>query len=117
MEEQKIADTGSQSRLIEPLEAQQDLIFGQMVKATATYRRTATWLGNGLTRKEWVLSMFQNPLTGVFLGYRTLRQGVSEMSYTDEPTTFKIDQCITAALVCFGPYDNPVYVPVGCLRL
>ncbi len=108
----------NQSELIEPLEAvPDDVIFGQMVTASATYRRTATYIGGGKTRKEWVLSKFNKPLTGVFLGYRTLRQGVTKYGYDDEPPTFKIERCITAALVCFGPYDNPVYVPTGCLIL
>ena len=47
---------------------------------------------------------------GVFLGYRTLSNGIMLYDNWVPETYFK------AALVCFSPIRNPIYVPTNCLE-
>jgi len=48
---------------------------------------------------------------GIFLGYRTLRNGFLDRDY-QEGTTFDTHESFKVALVCLSEHENPIYVPL-----
>lgn len=92
--------------------------LGDTFTVTQVYRRrgrSVPMIGKGhtyhVTRKEWFIWPIK-PRDAIFLGWRTLSNGVREWEnevgaiYTPDK-----DGYIKAALVCFSPHENPVYVP------
>lgn len=68
-------------------------------------------------RKEWVIDRFNHPRRGIVIGWRTLADGVSEISF-DEPTHFRATEHFNAVFVVFNERQNPVYVlPEECYEV
>lgn len=76
---------------------------GDKVIITAKYKRNYTY--NSAT---WVPHGIKNTL-GIFLGYRTLKNGVL---YDDYGTQFEPKEYVKAGLVSISPHMNPIYVPL-----
>jgi hypothetical protein len=83
--------------------------FGQQVKISKKYRR----FGNGGWSKIWKEVEFSS--TGLFLGYRNIRNGTVESE--EGWLYFVADEYITAALVSPGLNLNPVYVPLDSIDI
>ena len=58
-----------------------------------------SWVSTKIKREE-----------GIFLGYRTLSNGIMLCDEWIPRIYFK------AALVCLSPIRNPIYVPISCLE-
>lgn len=67
-------------------------------------------------RKQWRLQRWNTPRQGIYIGKRTLANGLAEFSY-DEPIIFRPEEYIFAALVVFNERENPVYVPFENIEL
>ena len=53
---------------------------------------------------------------GIFLGYRTLQNGIVHYGYNgDDPTTWEYTGTVRVALVCMSARTNPVYVPLDAI--
>lgn len=83
--------------------------FGDKVHCTTKLKRSINSNINNFTFKFFweEVSFHDHKLhTGIFLGYRTLNNGIqnSEGKYTPQ-------KYIKVALVCFSPKQNPIYVP------
>jgi hypothetical protein len=83
--------------------------WGDKVKCNAVLRRTRSRGG----RRQWLGVPLTAPQTAVFLGYRTLSNGLVEF-YVDH-TVYRAGEYIRAALVSFGPHENPVYAPLDAI--
>jgi hypothetical protein len=84
--------------------------WGDRVKASAVLKRVRP--GDG--RREWQSSPLKVPVTAVFLGYRTLSNGIVDF-YPDH-IEYHGKEYIRAALVSFGPHENPVYAPPDAIK-
>lgn len=92
------------------------LQFGQKVFVTGIMKRgeeERKYPGRQFTDtyRYWQkVSIPEYPLEAVFLGYRTKYDGVVERD--EYQTTFHKKESHKCCLVCFGPKENPVTVPV-----
>lgn len=62
-------------------------------------------------RKEWAEEEISPPVTGLYIGWRTLANGVYMPGSFEDPSYLKADQHIRVALVVLGERSNPIYVP------
>lgn len=96
-----------------------DLVFGQKVTIAQKYYRKCenrvvhtTGFTRGEEWKVWATRGYAKE--GVFLGYRTLSNGIRYYE-ADEGYYFGPEERIKAALVYPGPHLNPVYVPLDAI--
>jgi hypothetical protein len=81
------------------------ITWGDKVKCSAVLKRARPGAG----RREWQSRALKNQVTAVFLGYRTLSNGIADF-YPDH-IEYTGKEYIRAALVSLGPNRNPVYAP------
>lgn len=97
-----------------------EFIYGQRVKITHKLKRriktikTKNSYGTVFDRdyKYWSPAEFDS--AGIFLGYRTLSNGLRDYDL-ECGHTFKGDDFFKAALVSPGPNLNPIYVPLDAI--
>ena len=63
-------------------------------------------------RADWVKKYLGGLKTGIFIGTRTLKNGVMVGPNAYEPARFAATEHFEAALVCPGPRSKPVFVPI-----
>jgi len=90
----------------------QGLKHGDRVIVSASMRRvTGAKVGYQRYEKSWQVFGTRDR-HGIFLGWRTLANGVSEYGTFEEPTTFSAKEHIKVALVSVSTTRNPIYVPL-----
>ena len=89
--------------------------FGSEVTAYAIYERKAQYVNGANTKKYWKARVIEKR-KGLYIGYRTLYDGVREWIGSEEGVWFIPDRHFEAALVVFSPRERPVYVPLSAMR-
>lgn len=91
--------------------------FGDCVEITDKYVRRYEKRAGKMHSESWkvwrVQPFFRK--TCIFLGERTLRDGIVHYDYEDGHT-FISKEHFQAALVSPGPKEKPVYVPFGAIK-
>lgn len=96
-----------------------ELIFGDMVSITHKYERKLEYRKNSknglmnITWKMWVKEPYEK-YNCIFLGYRTLANGIREYEYEVGYSLYP-KEFIKAALICVNEKLNPIYVPLNCI--
>jgi len=95
--------------------------FGKRITVTAEFRRH--WKRKprnkvssiGTSYKFWSKLNYMQSRTGIFLGYRFIRDGFIERTH-DEGDSFIMDKQHKVALVCLSERENPIYVPLDSIE-
>ena len=89
--------------------------LGDRIKATARLDRKtrSAGEGKGWNRKQWERSD-HDPKEGVFIGTRTLQDGVRQWD-SDYGREWIKERHFEAALVVYNERQSPVHVPLDCL--
>jgi len=93
--------------------------FGQKVRITHKFVRTTRFIGKRggndiLVRwRVWSVNSFNK--VGLYIGQRTLADGIIEDGDYDEGRFFVPKKYIEAALVVYSLNENPVYVPLDSI--
>jgi len=98
--------------------------FGAVVTVSVRLRRVrerkySALLGQSSTFHVWREYKVRPPSAAIYLGTRTLRNGVLLREY-EAGHVFQFHRegpAVRAALVCFGPRSNPCYVPISAVSL
>ena len=92
--------------------------FGDKVTFTLKYLRLSEKRprpsGYGMDWWNFWKEVPSKPRSGLFLGYRSLQNGITE--YEDGYTVFTQQERIKVALVCPSPKHNPIYVVIDSMR-
>jgi len=117
---------GSRCIEFEPIDNIKQFKFGQKITVSGHLYRTGGSEPNNDPKKRpktilesryinrrffkyWKIHDLENNRKGIFLGYRTLSNGISIYSY-DEGVSFEPREYFKAALVCLSERENPIYV-------
>ena len=92
--------------------------FGGRVRVSAVYRRAYISNGRNAATKEWRVRDIK-PRDALYIGYRTLSDGVSHYGgfHEDDGFYYAPSRHFTAALVVFSERERPVLVPLTALEV
>lgn len=87
----------------------QELKYGYIVTFnTVLSRATQPWAGSGSVRKYWMTLPMVKKGCGIFLGWRSLRNG-TVLYDSDGFPYFKQDEVVKAAYISPNSRKNPIY--------
>jgi hypothetical protein len=94
-----------------------DLKFGDRVVVANLMMRRFSDDGHTKAWEPWPAYIKPKaPREGIFLGYRTLQNGIVHYGYGgDDPTTWEQTSTVRVALVCFSERENPLYAPLDAI--
>jgi len=89
--------------------------FGWKVVCTAKFVRRRRMININRDEKYWRKVDFPVTRTGIYLGLRTLSDGLAV--HTEDDWYFETTKRFPVAFVVLSSRENPIYVPLDCITL